>query len=138
MSEELKLMLDHVTLSVADMEKAKTFYQAALAPLGLKIIGEHTVEQTGIADFLGFGMGRKGVLWIAQKGQQTPDTHICFRASSRAAVRAFHAAALAAGGTDHGAPGVREEYHSEYYAAFVLDPEGHNIEAVCFEPEDGK
>ena len=72
---------------------------------------------------------------FAEKGQQTPATHICFRAASRAAVRGFYQAALAAGGGDNGGPGARVEYHPAYYAAFVLSPEGHNIEAVCFEPE---
>ncbi len=136
-SDQLKLMLDHVTLSVADMARARAFYEAALAPLGLRIIGEHTSQQTGTADFVGFGMGRKGVLWIASKGQQTPTTHICFRAFSRKEVRAFYEAGLAAGGADHGAPGIRESYHPAYYGAFVLDPEGHNIEAVCFKEETG-
>lgn len=137
MSEELALALDHVTLSVADIGRAKAFYRAALAPVGLDVVGEVSAEQTGTVAYVGFGIGRKGQLWIAEKGPQTPATHICFRAPSREAVRAFHAAGLANGGSDNGAPGVREEYHSAYYAAFVTDPEGHNIEAVCFEAEQG-
>ena len=132
---ELNLTIDHLTLSVEDLEPAKRFYTAALAPLGLELVGEVTAAQSGSVDFAGFGIGRKGSLWLAQRGRQTPASHICFRATSRAAVRAFHAAALEAGGKDNGGPGVRHEYHPAYYAAFVLDPEGHNVEAVCFEPD---
>ena len=132
---ELTLTIDHVSLSVEDLERAKNFYSKALAPLGMRIVGEVTPEQSGSVGFVGFGVGRKGSLWVAHKGRQTPTTHICFRAPTRAAVRDFHAAALEAGGRDNGAPGVRPEYHNSYYAAFVLSPEGHNIEAVCFEDE---
>ena len=132
---ELNLMIDHVSLSVEDLERAKNFYSKALAPLGLEVVGEVTAEQSGSVAFVGFGIGRKGSLWVAHNGRQTPTTHICFRAPTRAAVRAFHAAALGAGAKDNGGPGVRPEYHDAYYAAFVLSPEGHNIEAVCFEDE---
>ena len=132
---EPKLIIDHVSLSVEDLEHAKSFYAKALAPLGLEIVREVTAEQSGSVAFVGFGSGRKGCLWVAHHGRQTPTTHICFRAPTRAAVRAFHAAALDAGAKDNGGPGVRREYHDAYYAAFVLCPEGHNIEAVCFENE---
>lgn len=135
MTDELELSIDHVSLSVEDLSGARAFYAAALKPLGIELVGEVTAEQSGSVAFAGFGRGRKGQLWIAEKGQQTPETHICFRAATRADVRAFHAAGLENGGTDNGAPGIREIYHPEYYAAFVTDPEGHNIEAVCFEPE---
>jgi catechol 2,3-dioxygenase-like lactoylglutathione lyase family enzyme len=135
MMEQLNLTIDHVTLSVADIQRAKAFYASALEPLGLALVGEFSAEVTGDVAMVGFGIGRKGTLWIAARGQQTPATHICFRASTRACVRDFHSAALDAGGADNGAPGPRPEYHDAYYAAFVLDPEGHNIEAVCFEPE---
>jgi catechol 2,3-dioxygenase-like lactoylglutathione lyase family enzyme len=135
---ELKMMLDHVSLSVADMERAKRFYSAVLATLGMEMVGEVTAAQSGSVAYAGFGIGRKGQLWIAEDGPQTPSAHICFRAPSRQAVRDFHAAGLANGGTDNGAPGIREIYHPEYYAAFVRDPEGHNIEAVTFEPEAGQ
>ncbi|MCF6320336.1 MAG: VOC family protein [Rhizobiaceae bacterium] len=131
-------MIDHVTLSVIDIKKAKNFYQAALAPLGIKLIAEEPFEQTSRASVLGFGKGRKGLLWIAENGPQTPASHICFRSRNRLNVRRFYQAALSTGGTDNGAPGIRKDYHPQYYAAFVLDPEGHNIEAVCFEPEDAK
>jgi len=136
MTTELKMMLDHVSLSVVDLERAKRFYAAILAELDMELVGEVSAEQTGSVAHAGFGIGRKGQLWLSGHGPQTPHAHICFRAGSRKVVRAFHAAGLANGGTDNGAPGIREIYHPEYYAAFVTDPEGHNIEAVCFEPED--
>ena len=136
MSEELKMMIDHVSLSVADMDRAKRFYTAILTELGMELVGEVSAEQSGSVAYAGYGIGRKGQLWLAEDGQQTPSAHICFRTQSRKAVRAFHTAGLAHGGSDNGAPGIREIYHPEYYAAFVTDPEGHNIEAVCFEPED--
>lgn len=132
--DELDLTLDHVTLSVADLGVARAFYAETLAPLGLTMVADLPAEVAGVA-FCGFGLGRKGTFWLAERGQQSPAFHVCFRAQSRAEVRAFHAAGLAAGGTDHGAPGVREIYHPAYYAAFLLSPEGHNVEAVCFEPE---
>ena len=132
---ELKLIIDHTVLSVEDISRAKEFYSKALAPLGIEQVGEVSAEMSGSVAFVGFGFGRKGSLWIAEKGRQTPATHICFRAPSRDAVRSFYEAALAEGGHDNGAPGIRPEYHPEYYAAFVLDPEGHNIEAVCFNDE---
>jgi len=135
LTDELVLTLDHVSLSVADIERAKAFYLAALPPAGLELVADLSAAMTGGARAVAFGIGRKGNLWLTDTGPQTPQAHICFRVGSRAAVQAFHAAALKAGGTDNGAPGVREIYHPEYYAAFVLDPEGHNIEAVTFEPE---
>ncbi|MCP4381969.1 MAG: VOC family protein [Hyphomicrobiales bacterium] len=130
-------MIDHVSLSVEDLDSAKAFYQALLAPIGMELIAEVTAAQSGSVAFAGFGIGRKGQLWLAARGRQTPATHICFRTPSRALVRAFYDAGLAAGGVDNGSPGIREIYHPAYYAAFVLDPEGHNIEAVTFAPEDG-
>ncbi len=137
MTDELALTIDHVSLSVADLDGATSFYDAALSPLGLEQVTTVTAEQSGTVAYVGYGIGRKGNLWIAEDGKQTPATHICFRARSRAAVRAFHTAGIAAGGIDNGAPGPREHYHPAYYAAFVTDLEGHNIEAVCFEPESG-
>lgn len=134
MTRELQLTLDHVGLSVANLATSHAFYEAVLATLGLEVVAELPAEIAGAA-CTGFGFGRKGTFWIAESGRQTPSTHYCFRARSRAQVRAFYEAGISAGGTDNGPPGVREVYHPAYYAAFVLDPEGHNIEAVCFEPE---
>lgn len=129
---ELKLVIDHTALSVEDLSRSEDFYSKALAPLGIEKVGEVSAEMSGSVAFVGFGIGRKGSLWIAGKGRQTPATHLCFRAPSRDSVRRFYEAAMAAGGVDNGAPDIRPEYHPDYYAAFVLDPEGHNIEAVCF------
>lgn len=132
---ELKLIIDHTTISVENINRAKEFYISALAPLGIEKVGESSAELNGVLASIGFGIGRKGSLWIVKKGRQTPATHICFRAPSRKSVQEFYDAALSVGGKDNGAPGIRSKYHPEYYAAFVLDPEGHNIEAVCFEKE---
>jgi catechol 2,3-dioxygenase-like lactoylglutathione lyase family enzyme len=133
--DELNLTIDHVTISVADLLRAKAFYASALEPLGLGLVGEIPSEVSGDVAFVGFGIGRKGTLWLAARGRQMPPTHLCFRAKTRAAVRDFYDAALTAGGFDNGPPGPRREYHEAYFAAFVLDPEGNNIEAVCFAAE---
>ena len=123
-------MLDHVGLDVTDYERSKAFYEKALAPLGLKLLME-PVEGVG-----GFGNGQKPFFWIGQRGRG-PQTgvHVAFEAGDRETVDAFHAAALAAGGRDNGKPGLRPEYHATYYAAFVIDPDGHRIEAVTHRPE---
>ena len=128
-------VIDHMSLNVGDYEGAKAFYAKALAPLGFSLVMEVTAEMTGTVASAGFGTGGKPFLWLTPKGRQTPPQHIAFGADSRAMVDAFHAAALAAGGTDNGAPGLRPYYHPTYYGAFVLDPEGHNIEAVCHAAE---
>jgi catechol 2,3-dioxygenase-like lactoylglutathione lyase family enzyme len=126
------MILDHIGIGVTDFDKSKAFYEKALAPLGIKF-----VMQYGKA--CGFGKDGKPDFWIgAEKtSYQTEEqlrtitpVHMCFRAQSRAEVDAFHAAALAAGGKDFGAPGIRAMYHPNYYGAFVLDPDGHNVEAV--------
>jgi catechol 2,3-dioxygenase-like lactoylglutathione lyase family enzyme len=122
------LCLDHVSLHVADAPRAIAFYRAALAPLDIAV----AMEAPGGAA-AGFGAAGKPSFWVAPGGPTHPPVHVAFRAASRAAVDRFHAAAIAAGGTDNGAPGVRLQYRSDYYAAFVRDPEGHNIEAVCFD-----
>ncbi len=124
-------MIDHIGLSVSDYEASKAFYLAALGPLGYELVME--VPQAGPA--AGLGAAGKPDLWIAGSGATTPPTHIAFRARDRAAVRAFYEAARAAGGRDNGAPGLRPAYHPNYYGAFVLDPDGHNVEAVCHDPE---
>jgi catechol 2,3-dioxygenase-like lactoylglutathione lyase family enzyme len=122
-------MLDHVGFAVSDYERSKAFYAEALAPLGLTLLMEP------IAQAAGFGKDGKPFFWIESRGGAvTGRLHIAFATDDRATVDAFHAAALAAGATDNGAPGVREIYHPHYYGAYVLDPDGHNIEAVCHRP----
>jgi len=115
-------VIDHVSLPVTDAARSVAFYTAALAPLGYEVMlqgqGFAGLKCDGTPDF-----------WISERGAG-PSVHLAFRATSRAMVDAFHAAALAAGATDHGAPGLRPRYHPAYYAAFVLDPDGHNVEAV--------
>jgi len=130
-------ILDHVTLSVRDYARSKAFYDKALAPLGVAAIME-------FGSACGYGRDRKPDFWIGvgpasfQKPEQlaviTP-SHIAFAARSRAEVDAFYRAAIEAGAKDFGPPGLRAEYHPSYYGAFVLDPDGHNIEAVLHEPE---
>jgi catechol 2,3-dioxygenase-like lactoylglutathione lyase family enzyme len=121
-------MLDHIGLDVSDYERSRAFYVRALAPLGLRILME-PVPGVG-----GFGAERP-FFWIGARGRPAQSgVHIAFGADSRATVDAFHAAALEAGATDNGSPGVREIYHPHYYGAFVLDPDGNNVEAVCHRP----
>lgn len=131
-------MLDHVGFPVADFERSRAFYSAALAPLGIDVVMEVTAEETGGAAHAGFGANGKPFFWIGSGGAlaATGDghLHVCFAAPDRTSVDAFHAAALAAGARDNGSPGLRPHYHPDYYAAFVLDPDGHNIEAVCHKP----
>jgi catechol 2,3-dioxygenase-like lactoylglutathione lyase family enzyme len=119
-------MLDHVGLRVQDFSRAVAFYRAALAPIGYQV----AMEFPG-----GAGLGEPGKpdLWIMATDKPPHPTHLAFR-TNRASVDAFFAAAMAAGGVDNGGPGVRTDYHPHYYAAFVLDPEGNNIEVVCHEP----
>ena len=128
-------MLDHVGLAVADLKRAKPFYAAALAPLGISLLYEVTAEQTGGGSHAGFGANGKAFFWLGEGSKPTGGAHIAFTASSRAEVEAFHQAALAAGGRDNGAPGLRPHYHANYYGAFALDADGNNIEAVCHRPE---
>jgi catechol 2,3-dioxygenase-like lactoylglutathione lyase family enzyme len=117
-------MIDHTGVHVNDLEASIAFYTTALAPLGYTLIMRF--EQ-----FAGFGVAGKPDFWIDGMKRPTDAIHIAFRAAGRAEVRAFYAAAIAAGGTDNGAPGPRPHYHEHYYGAFVRDPSGHNIEAVC-------
>lgn len=129
-------MIDHVGFAVSDLARSDAFYKAALAPLGIAEIMRVTPEQTesgGTA--IGYGKGQKPFFWIGDNERVGQGTHVAFTVDSRAEVDAFHAAGLAAGGTDNGAPGIREHYHPDYYGAFVLDPDGQNIEAVCHRPE---
>jgi catechol 2,3-dioxygenase-like lactoylglutathione lyase family enzyme len=132
-------MLDHITISVADYEKSKRFYTEALKPLGYSLLIE--VEgYAGFGDatgFVGFGsaenIGPIATFWLYQGEHPSKHTHIAFRASRRDVVDDFHHQAIKAGGQDNGAPGIRAHYHPHYYGAFVYDPDGNNIEAVCHE-----
>jgi catechol 2,3-dioxygenase-like lactoylglutathione lyase family enzyme len=126
-------MLDHIGLAVADMDRSKAFYQAALKPLGLGLVMEVTAVETGAEAHAGFGADRP-FFWIGTGERSKGGTHVAFAAETRAEVEAFYRAALAAGGRDNGAPGLRPQYHTDYYGAFVLDPDGNNIEAVCHRP----
>lgn len=121
-------MLDHVSLPVSDLGRSKRFYAEALAPLGYELIMEHHISGAG------FGRSGKPDFWIRQ-GVPSSAVHVAFAAADRATVDAFHEAAVVAGGHDNGGAGIRPEYHSTYYGAFVLDPDGNNIEAVCHGPE---
>jgi len=119
------MILDHIGYAVANFIRAKAFYTKALEPLGIVVVMEGDAWAM-------LGKSGKGEFWFGAYGKP-PQTrlHLAFAAENREQVRAFHAAALAAGGTDNGGPGIREQYHKDYYGAFVIDPEGHNIEAVC-------
>lgn len=127
-------MIDHMGVGVSDFEKSSAFYQQALEPLGYKKQVELSPDITGDVWVGGFGNGgdpkRDADFWINGGGAQKPHIHVAFRAKSRDEVNAFYEAAIKAGGTDNGKPGLRPQYHASYYAAFVLDPDGHNIEAV--------
>jgi len=122
-------MLDHVTIGVRDVERSKQFYDRALAPLGItRLYAEG--EQ-----FAGYGVAPKAFFWIGVRNTPQTGAHIAFAARDRATVERFHDAAIAAGGRDNGKPGIRPHYHPNYYGAFVLDPDGHNVEAVCHSPQ---
>lgn len=124
------MIIDHLGIGVSDFARAKAFYAEALAPLGITLV----MEIEG-ASACGFGKDGKPDFWISAGSKSPSPTHIAFVAADRAAVRAFHAAALRAGGRDHGLPGLRTEYHPHYYGAFVLDSDDNNVEAVCHAPE---
>lgn len=123
-------MIDHTGVYVTRPELSRRFYQQALAPLGYSLLMQVPTDFTGGKVVLGFGVAPKADFWVSEGTANEPRIHVAFSASSRAQVDAFHSAALAAGGKDNGAPGPRPHYHENYYGAFVLDPDGHNIEAV--------
>lgn len=131
--------LDHLGVTVANFDAALAFYEKALAPLGIGVVMKLGREMTGGAyEGAGFGRGGKPDFWIGAGGGRKPagsSVHVCFTAENRAAVDAFYAAALAAGGKDNGPPGIRAHYHPSYYGAFVFDLDGHNIEACVHKPE---
>jgi catechol 2,3-dioxygenase-like lactoylglutathione lyase family enzyme len=138
-------MLDHVSIKVRVFARSRDFYRTALAPLGYSLLMEF--PENGPPQYAGFGVGGKSVVfhpqqpagsgnpdfWISQ-GEQVAPVHFAFVCQDRKMVDAFHTAALKAGGKDNGAPGVRTEYHPTYYGAFILDPDGNNVEAVCHKP----
>jgi catechol 2,3-dioxygenase-like lactoylglutathione lyase family enzyme len=118
-------MLDHVTLGVGDIARSRKFYDQALGPLGIERLYAEGETASG------YGAGRKAFFWISLRRTPQTGSHVAFTAEDRQTVELFHRAALAAGGRDNGPPGLRPHYHENYYGAFVLDPDGHNIEAVC-------
>jgi catechol 2,3-dioxygenase-like lactoylglutathione lyase family enzyme len=128
------IMIDHIGVAVADMGRAKAFYVSALEPIGIGVLMEVSAEETGGEAHTGFGADDKAFFWIGTGLKPKGGTHVAFAVGTRAEVDTFHRAALAAGGRDNGAPGLRPEYHPDYYGAFVLDPDGNNIEAVCHQP----
>jgi catechol 2,3-dioxygenase-like lactoylglutathione lyase family enzyme len=130
-------MLDHVGVTVADLAVSRAFYDAALKPLGLSVQMAVTAEETGGKyEGLGFGTAGKPGFWLSRAARPlSGPIHLAFTAADRKSVDAFYAAAMASGGRDNGAPGLRAHYHPNYYGAFVLDPDGNNIEAVCHRPE---
>jgi catechol 2,3-dioxygenase-like lactoylglutathione lyase family enzyme len=128
----VKPRLDHVGLDVSDYETSKVFYEKVLAPLGMQLLMEPVADVGGFgADFPFFRIGKR---------DRGPDSgvHVAFTAENRESVDAFHAAAIEAGATDNGGPGLREIYHPDYYGAFVLDPDGNNVEAVCHHAQGGR
>jgi catechol 2,3-dioxygenase-like lactoylglutathione lyase family enzyme len=120
-------VIDHIGLGVSDLEQSKAFYQQALRPLGYQLL----MERDGSA---GFGHNGKPDFFIHTNRPLSGPTHVAIASPDRATVQAFHAAGLAAGGRDNGPPGLRPHYHQNYYGAFILDPDGNNIEAVCHRP----
>ncbi|MDR2711451.1 MAG: VOC family protein [Burkholderiales bacterium] len=118
-------MIDHLSISVSNFARSKAFYEAALGAIGYCVLREFG------SDVAGFGVPPKPDFWIRADQANISPVHVAFGVDSREHVDAFYAAAIAAGGRDNGAPGLRPHYHPDYYGAFVFDPDGHNIEAVC-------
>ncbi|HZP10588.1 VOC family protein [Methyloceanibacter sp.] len=129
-------MIDHIGISVGDVARTTEFYLKALAPLGIGIVMQVSAEETGGGAAVGFGAQGKPFFWIGEGLRPAGEgrVHVAFAARNRAEVDAFYAAAIAAGARDNGPPGLRPHYHANYYAAFVLDADGNNIEAVCHAP----
>lgn len=129
-----RIVIDHITFGVTDFSRSVEFYDRAFAPLGVRRLLNLPLEQTGGIKVAGYGEDCPW-FWIAEENATQGMLHIAVTARDHAGVDAFHAAALLAGGTDNGQPGLRPHYHADYYGAFVLDPDGHNIEAVCHDPQ---
>ena len=126
-------MIDHTGLQVSDPVSSRKFYDNALAPLGYTMMFQVPLEHTGGTAVFGYGVPPKADFWVSEGTPNSPNLHIAFRAATRKQVDEFYRAAMAAGGKDNGGPGPRPHYHADYYGAFVLDPDGHNIEACCHE-----
>ena len=122
------MIIDHIGLAVSDYARSRQFFAKTLAPLRIELVME-------VQGWAGFGRDGKPEFWFGEHERAQNPMHIAFLAENREQVRQFYEAAMAAGGRDNGAPGIREIYHPDYYGAFVLDPDGHNIEAVCHSPE---
>lgn len=131
----MTIAIDHIGLSVSDFARAKAFYSTALKPLRIGVLMEFGTDVTGDHPVAGLGADGKAFLWIFAGGKTSPHAHVAIRAENRKQVDEFYKAALAAGGKDNGAPGLRPHYHQHYYAAFVFDADGNNLEAVCHVPE---
>lgn len=129
-------MIDHISIAVSDVKRSKTFYDRLLAAIGVHVemAVPASIKDSG-GDSYGYGDAGKPYFWIVDGGRTEEGVHVAFSVESRAQVDAFHMAGLAAGGTDNGAPGLRLHYHPSYYAAFILDPDGINVEAVCHKPQ---
>jgi catechol 2,3-dioxygenase-like lactoylglutathione lyase family enzyme len=131
-------MIDHLSTYAIDYERTRTFYDAVFATLGYTVQVDTTTdwdESFPTRRITAYGPAGKGAFWIIESLVEYTPRHVALTATSRAMVDAFHVAGLAAGGTDHGAPGVRPIYHPKYYGAFLLDPDGNNIEAVCHDAD---
>ena len=127
-------MIDHMGINVTNLEKAKLFYQKTLAPLGYEVLAEYPASVTGNVAVVGLGVKPKPDFWITQGSTGKPPLHVAFRAKTKIEVDEFYKEAISAGGKDNGRPGLRPHYHANYYGAFILDPDGNNIEAVCHTP----
>jgi catechol 2,3-dioxygenase-like lactoylglutathione lyase family enzyme len=129
-------VLDHIGFSVKDFAHSKEFYQRVLMPLGITLMMDITPEQSGGGSHAGFGQSGKAYFWIGSGGESSKiGMHLAFNAPTRASVREFYKHAIAGGAKDNGPPGLRPHYHNDYYGAFVIDPNGNNLEAVCRQPE---
>jgi catechol 2,3-dioxygenase-like lactoylglutathione lyase family enzyme len=128
-------VLDHVSLGVSDLERSRRFYDVALRPLGIVRIVDFGEGRGSDYGAMAGSLGVEFTITVEPNVAPSRGMHLCFRAPNRDAVSAFHAAALMSGGRDDGAPGLRPHYHANYFGAFVLDPDGHRIEAVCHAPE---
>lgn len=124
------MIIDHIGLAISDFEQSKAFYSTSLAPLNIELVAE-------VHGWAGFGRNGKPDFWFGPHVKTQHPMHIAFLAESRDQVDQFYEAAISAGGKDNGKPGIRDIYHPNYYGAFVIDPDGHNIEAVCHQDVSG-